>query len=262
MGARRRSVLLVAAVVAACACLTAATATAGTTRHAASEIDVFYLGGALQVKFDGAVIRSGGSIPAGSYMVYIFDDEYATPQFSMTGPGVSLSTEMNSTQMGGLITPWPAGPFNFQSGGTYRVADSNLGAGAASTFTVTAAAGSSGSGGSNSPATSVSGSGSTKTGSSSNTLLGTLQGSISSSGKATLTLGGKAATKLRAGRYAVVVDDRSKKAGLVVGQASKKPITLSGAATTGKKTSSLTLTAGKWFVQSSPGGAKTYFTVT
>src|SRR4051794_14391494 len=83
---------------------------AGAERTAAAanaEISVFYVGGALQVKVGGAVVRSGGSIPAGPYAVVVYDDEVPLPQFSLTGAGISVYTEMNSTDMGGLITPWP-----------------------------------------------------------------------------------------------------------------------------------------------------------
>ena len=93
-------------------------------------------------------------------------------------------------------------------------------------------------------------------------MMGTLKGSVSATGKGLLVFGGRVPRTLKAGRYAVTVVDRSKKAGLIVGQASKRPVTLSAASKTGTSSSSVTLGAGKWYYASSTTGAKTYFTVT
>jgi hypothetical protein len=269
LGRHRRPVALAAAVFALCG-LTLGTGalSAGaksTAVRATPEIAVFYLGGDLQVKVGGAVIRSGGSIPAGSYMVLIYDDEYPMPDFQLTGPGVSIRTDMNSGQMGGLITPTVLGPYSFQTGATYRVEDRNIGAASVSTFTTTAPVASSG----GEPASSGSSSAGSSSGSNaastkkdpSTTVLGTLHGSVSAGGKPALILGGKTAKSLFPGRYAVIVDDRSTKAGFVVGQASKHPSVLSGVQAVGKTAHTLTLSSGKWFFQSSSGGAKNYFTV-
>ena len=93
-------------------------------------------------------------------------------------------------------------------------------------------------------------------------MMGTLKATVSVSGKGTLTFGGKAPKTLKAGRYTVSVNDQSKKAGLIVGQTSKKPVTLSAASLVGKSSHSLTLSAGKWYFAATSSGAKTYFTVT
>ena len=93
-------------------------------------------------------------------------------------------------------------------------------------------------------------------------MMGTLKGSVSATGKGLLMFGGRIPKTLKAGRYTVTVVDRSKKAGLVVGQTSKRPVTLSAASVTGTSSRSVTLSAGKWFFANSTTGAKTYFTVT
>ena len=64
-------------------------------------------------------------------------------------------------------------------------------------------------------------------GSSNTKMTGTLKGSVSATGKGLLMFGGRIPKTLKAGRYTVTVVDQSKKAGLVVGQASKRPVTLS-----------------------------------
>ena len=77
-----------------------------------------------------------------------------------------------------------------------------------------------------------------------------------------LTQNGKPVKTLKAGKYSVVVGDLSTKAGLIIGHGKVKPTTLSAAAATGTSTRKLKLTAGKWFIEPSPKGPKTYFTVT
>jgi hypothetical protein len=66
---------------------------------------------------------------------------------------------------------------------------------------------------------------------------------------------------LKAGRYTISVQDHSKKAGLILWKLGSRPITVSGAAATGPKSESVTLGTGKWFVEPSTAGPKTYFSV-
>jgi hypothetical protein len=73
-------------------------------------------------------------------------------------------------------------------------------------------------------------------------------------------MAGKKVSTVKAGTYKFTVSDRSKKTGLVVGHGLKK-ITLSGASAVGTGSHTIKLTAGKWFVVATPGGAKIYFTV-
>jgi hypothetical protein len=84
---------------------------------------------------------------------------------------------------------------------------------------------------------------------------------VSSAGKPSLSLGGKPLKTLKAGRYTVTVQDNSKKAGLFIGVGTKT-LTLSGIAATGKSTHSVSFTKGKWFVETTLHGVKTYISVT
>lgn len=275
---RRRQQFVVLAL-ALCAC-TLGLAPGGTAAVRAGETELYvsYIGpSTVQVTLGGQIVRSGGSIPAGAYVVLVYDDGYnATPRFLMSGPGVSISSDLNSTGMGvdGVST---FGPYAFPAGASYTVQQQG---GAAVTFGTTGSGGTSSggaAGGGSSGGSSSGGGGSSSGGSSGGTkpssgsmgssgsstkMTGTLRGSVSATGKGLLTFGGRIPKTLKAGRYTVTVADRSKKAGLVVGRTSGRPVTLSAAKVTGTSSHSVTLSAGKWFFASSATGAKTYFTVT
>jgi hypothetical protein len=179
---------------------------------------------------------------------------------------VNLSSDLNSTGMGIDHPAGPFGPYTFQAGSSYTARDSSINASAQ--FTPTAAAGgssgtsggssggSSGSGGSSSSGTGGSSSGSTGT-----KTLGTLVGSISPTGKATLKIGGATVKKLKAGLYKLTVKDTSKRAGLVIQALGYKAMTESAVSGTGTKTTTLRVIPAKYFFQAT-GGPKIYFTVT
>jgi hypothetical protein len=270
---RRRFVAAAAAALCGCALSLALAAGGGAAvRVDPTELYVNYTAPTtVQVTVGGTIVRSGGSIPAGLYTVIVYDDGYnSNPRFAMSGPGVSINSDLNSTGMGvdGVST---FGPYTFPASASYTVQQAG---GTAVSFSTTAAAGGSSgsgsSGGSSSGGSSGSSGGSssgTKTssaGSSSTAtkMMGTLKAAVSVSGKGTLTFAGKAAKTLKAGRYTVSVDDRSKKAGLILGQTAKHPMTLSAATLVGKSSHSVTLSAGKWYFAASATGPKTYFTVT
>jgi hypothetical protein len=59
----------------------------------------------------------------------------------------------------------------------------------------------------------------------------------------------------------VVVDDRSKKVGFLLGSSSRPAIVLSGAAKTGTSSHTVTLRAGKWYFATSAHGHRVAFTV-
>jgi hypothetical protein len=88
-----------------------------------------------------------------------------------------------------------------------------------------------------------------------------LDGTVSASGKVTLTFAGKIVKTRSAGRYKVTVEDHSKKAGLFVGETSKPALTISGVAAVGTRSRTITLTAGRWFFEAAASGKKTYFSV-
>ena len=104
-----------------------------------AELYVSYTGANIvQVMLAGQVIRSGGSIPAGTYVVLVYDDGYnATPRFLMSGPGVNISSDLNSSGMGidGVST---FGPYTFPTGASYTVQQQG---GPSVTFGTTASSG-------------------------------------------------------------------------------------------------------------------------
>ena len=82
--------------------------------------------------------------------------------------------------------------------------------------------------------------------------MGTLNATVSPSGKVTLTFKGKNVSSLKAGRYDVAVLDSSASNGLML-QKIKRVVTLTGIKFTGKHTGKVTLTAGKWLVMPKVG---------
>ncbi len=187
----------------------------------------------------------------------------------MTGPGVSVSSDLNSTGMG-LDVPSTFGPFNLQMTSSYTIFDANMGASSRVAFntsaTVMFGAGSGGPGGS----TTESGSGGTSIstnvgGASSNgktaKTLGTFAATVTTAGKPTLTIGGNTVKTAKVGLYEFAITDRSKKIGLLVGKVSKTPITLSGASSIGTSSRTVSLSAGRWYFAASATGPKTYFAV-
>ena len=268
-GSRRRGRLLIALAALA---VSFVVPSAGVARSRADVLAVTYIGStSLQVRApDGTTVRSGGTLPAGSYQVQVDDPDYTNPKFQISGPGVNVSDDLDSTGMG-IDRPAYLGPYTFQANASYRIQDANIGASSAITFTTTAG-GSTSSGGTSSGGTSSGGSsGGTSSGGTSSSssgsstatkLVGTVKASVSASGKPALSFNGKAVKTLKAGRYTVTVADHSKKAGLIVWPLGKHAMTLSGAAAIGSSSHTVTLGAGKWFFEAFTRGPRTYFTVT
>jgi uncharacterized membrane protein YgcG len=113
----------------------------------------------LTVRYVGCTGMSGSPspLPAGSYSVLVYDDDNCNASFTLTGPGVSLSSDLNSTGMGIDHPAGPFGPYNFQAGSTYTARDSSINASAQFTPTAAAAGGSSGGSGGSSGGSSGSG---------------------------------------------------------------------------------------------------------
>jgi hypothetical protein len=243
--------------------------TAGAARTDVSipQIVVNYTATSLKVALgSGTPVQSGTTIPAGSYQIVVNDDPNTgdqNPNFTMSGPGVSVTSNLNSTGMG-IDGSSSFGPFTLQTTSTYTIEDKTLGASTLVTFTTSAV--SNGATGSQPPPVTSGGAGPSNgsTGSSATTttgMLGTLKATVSASGKPSLTFGGRAVKTLEPGRYTVSVDDLSKKAGLELGKSSGKPLSLSGAAKVGTSSHAVTLSAGKWFLEVTGGGPKASFTV-
>jgi hypothetical protein len=214
-------------------------------------INVTYSATALTAKLsNGTVLTSGTVVPPGAYSVVVYDDGgLANPQFTLTGPGASVASDLNPTGQG-IEVPMTFGPFVFLPSSSYVIADTGLSGGISFTTSAT------GSSASADPSTTPKGSAGAAA--SSNKLALFVQ-----PGKTPqLTQDGKPVKTLKAGKYSVVVADLSTTAGLLIGNGKAKPTTLSGPAATGTSSHTLTLTPGKWFVEGSAKGPKVSFMVT
>jgi hypothetical protein len=167
------------------------------------------------------------------------------PQFQLTGPGVNLSTTMTAGCEADKTFPE-----TFQASGTYVAVDNNQPTVARAQFSTLAsgtptAPATPGTpwGGKTQTSTDLVGSGAVK---------GTLTGTLGTNGALTLTLSGKAVSKLASGRYTFSVMDKSPKSGfLVIGPKGTIPTDVTGSKFVGKKTKTLRLTAGRWTYYSS-----------
>ena len=166
-------------------------------------------------------------------------------QFRITGPGVSIFTTVGE---GGEDHAVLAA--TFQASSTYTAFDGNPPTVARATF-VTAASGTPLS--PTRPASTVP----TSTSKSSATSIlptrsgtlpfrGTLTATVGASGALALSQGGKAVTRITAGRYTLQVLDHSTKTGFSLQRSTKKATTLTSAAFTGRYARIVSLLAGQW----------------
>jgi hypothetical protein len=189
-------------------------------------------------------------------------------QFQLTGPGVSISTTLQQGDE-------DFGTFSatFAPSSTYLAQDNNQPSVTRTTFTTSA------SGAPPTPGVPVSGvpagSSSTNSGSSSSALggsaasghdspaplIGALTGSVSAAGKLTLSFKGKPVATLTAGRYTLTVTDKSKKSGFTIQGTGHPALTVTGTSFVGKRTASVSLSAGQWFFYPTFVGTKSYFIV-
>jgi hypothetical protein len=162
------------------------------------------------------------------------------PQFQLTGPGVNLFTTMTAGCEADKTFPE-----TFQPSATYVATDQNQPTVARGTFTTLASGtpqttttpGTTWAGGTQSSQDLV-GSGA---------ILGTMQGTLATSGALKLTLSGKAVSKVPTGRYTFSVVDKSPKNGfLIIGPKGSVPTDVTGDKFVGKKTKTLRLTPGRW----------------
>ncbi len=212
------------------------------------------------------------SIPPGSYQVFVStpfpfaDNPPATceyPKFRLSGPGVDISTDLSG---GGDTTSQLSATFSPSS--TYVAQDGQQPALSRTTF-VTAASGTP-----VSPTVTSSAAAPTSSGSKSTDVVGSartgtaVQGVLigtvkaTAAGALTLTREGKAVANLKAGRYRVTVDDRSKKSGFILQQVRGRARTVTGTSFVGKHTVTVELRAGQWFFYATFLGTKRYFIVT
>ena len=201
---------------------------------------------------NGTVLTSGTVVPPGPYSVVVYDaGDDPNPQFTITGPGASVSSDLNPTGQGIEVTDDLRA---LPPGGELELRDLRCGHDRRGHLVHDRRNGELASSATARPKGATT---STATSSANKLALFVQPGK-----KPMLTQDGKPVKTLKAGRYSVVVGDLSTKAGLMIGHGKVKPTTLSAATATGTSTRTLKLTAGKWFIEGSTKGPKMYFTVT
>ena len=210
----------------------------------------------------GSQARTPPTIPPGTYTIRVVDDALEH-NFHISGPGVD-----QATTTGGTSTPtWTV---TFQPGAEYRFqCDTHLdfmfgvfdttGAGSSSSST---SSGSSTTSGGSSSSSSSSSSTSSKGSTGVTALRGTLAGTLSAAGKATLAFAGKPVARLKAGRYKVSVVDKAASQGFVLRKSGASPITVSSVPFVGTHSVTVVLSTGSWTFSTVAGKSKTLFSVT
>ena len=231
--------------------------------------------GNIKMSFaDGTMIGTpnppGTVVPAGTYQVILnnnTDDDLAVlHKFHLFGPGVDFSAG-SSVQITTTVTFQPNSTYVYQDDLHTDIRDvfGTPGSGATSS---TSGGGSSGSSSGSTTSSSSTGGTSSSTGSQSaigtviksDPFRGALAGTVSSTGKLTLTRNGKAVATIKSGRYSIAVQDQTSKAGFTVQEIRKQPVALTGVSFVGKHTVTVDLKAGQWMFYSS-SAKKNYFVV-
>ena len=212
------------------------------------------------------------SIPPGNYQVDVntpvlfgyldpklggcSGDGYGYVNFQLTGPGVNLSTTIDA----GCETDYLFPPTTFKANATFTAQELSQPSVTRSVFTTLA------SGSPSTPPTNAytptSGKGTTSqdiVGSGiSAAVRGTLTGTVSASGKPTLTSKGKTVSILKPGRYTFVLTDQDPKRGFILvihqtGYTAPKSTDLTGVGFVGKRRTTVALKAGMWMYYSGDG---------
>ncbi len=179
-------------------------------------------------------------------------------QFELTGPGVNLSTTLqDGDENHDVFTQ------TFQPSATYTARDLNQPLVARAVFSTSASGSpaapsspstSSGSSGKGTPSVDIVGSKAKKTAKTTTVpFRGTLVGTLSATGKPTLTSKGKTVSTLKSGRYTFSITDRNPKGGFWVQQVQKNLVTLTGVAFVGKRTTKVDLKVGQWMFYTDRG---------
>jgi hypothetical protein len=207
----------------------------------------------------GSLSGTPTTIPAGYYTVLLAGPGGCTylPTFELKGPGESISSNLDDgevTSTGFNANLLPNSTYIWRNDGTsppttYTFTTSSQVIGSPPVSSGTGQSG---------PVTIVSSQ--DVLGSSVLGFKGTLTGSVSAAGRATLAYKGKSITKLAAGKYTLTVTDRSTVDGFMLQKGSHAPIAMSGMSSRGKHATTVNLTAGRWSFASGRA-AKTYFVV-
>jgi hypothetical protein len=221
--------------------------------------------GALEVVLgNGTRIRTtsapGTVLPPGPYLLIVKsdvpDDKDVFHLFHLSGPGVDMSSDLlpceNPREIY-TITLRPNSTYVYEDGRHPELAKivfSTSASGSSSDTASTAAGPTAGA---------YSGSVSNDSLVGSQTVRGTLSGTVTTGGLS-LRSKGRAVSLLKSGRYRISVDDRSAKRGFTLARTGGKSIALTQPRYVGKHTVTLNLTPGKWTFWSG-SGAKRSFTV-
>ena len=225
--------------------------------------------GALEVVLgNGTRLRTasapGAVIPPGPYLAIVASDvpdsQDIFHMFHLFGPGVNLSSDLLPCE-----NPAPVNTVTLQPGATYTYEDSRHPDITHVVFT-TSASGSSADtvGSAGGPATAkATGSvgNSSVVGSGVKKVRGTLAATVTAAGRLSVSLNGKGLSTLKAGRYAIAVDDRTPRSGLTIGRLHASPIVVTGPAFTGRHTVTLYLAAGRWSAYASPRAMRAFTVV-
>jgi hypothetical protein len=248
-----RALRLIAAVAAAGGLLAAALPSNGARAADLSLRISFTEAGAITVTLPngspvGTTAGSPTVIPAGFYTLLFYGPGECInlPLFQLRGPGVNINDDMlgGETDVHTLYATFvPNATYTWRSDRntslvyTFRASSDVVG-------TPSTGSGSSGtSTGSNTKPTSQD-----ITGSAIAPFRGTLTGAVSAAGRLTIAFKGKSVASLKAGRYTVAVTDRSSTDGFLLQKPTRKTVSVTGAMFVGKRSLSVTLTAGRWLV--------------
>jgi hypothetical protein len=228
------------------------------------------LSGSLEVVLgNGTRIRTssapGTVIPPGPYLLIVNsevpDSRDLFHLFHLSGAGVNVSSDLlpceNPREIY-TVTLRPNSTYTYEDGRhpeLARVVFSTSGEGSSSETSSSA-------GGPSTGKYSGSVSNSSQVGSGIKTVpfRGTLVGTVSSTGKITLSHDGKSVSSLKSGRYKIAVEDKTPKGGFTIERGHKQPVPVTGSSFVGKHAVTLHLKPGEWTFYSS-AGEKHHFTV-
>jgi hypothetical protein len=91
---------------------------------------------------------------------------------------------------------------------------------------------------------------------------GALHGTADTLGRVTLSFEGKRATRLRAGRYTIVVVDRASRSGFILNRPNFTQVVVTTSPFVGRRTRTVALTPGSWSYQGAVGGLHGFTVVT
>jgi hypothetical protein len=188
-------------------------------------------------------------IPAGVYTMAVLGPGACAqlPLFDLAGPGVRIQDDM----IGGEVTS-EAHVITLQPNSTYTWRTDNDSASPTHTFVTSSQVLGTAPVQTSTAPTSTTPASQDIVGSGIVPFRGTITGSVSPSGKLTLSFKGKSVTRLTAGRYTFKITDRSSSHGFMLAKG-RKSLDLTAARFVGTHTAKVDLSAGKWLFAASGG---------